>query len=217
MTAEEMDLTDAELGLLRAGVSEWGGPTSCSDELALAMGFAGRDGLYDERQRLLAGLAGSEPLELFDWARILVLTEFAFASNVFGSGLDWSITTGIADAEAVELLRSVQRKLGRGGAGRGQFGPTVHQEFRWQAGAATAIRLYKGKRSDLGELRAALDSTLDSFGGDLADLADFQSSLAEIAGMDEADQYPAVMEKLDHLAEMFATRPGNPNRRMFWL
>jgi hypothetical protein len=34
------DLTDQERELLARGVIEWGGPARCTEELALAMGFA---------------------------------------------------------------------------------------------------------------------------------------------------------------------------------
>ena len=36
-----------------------------------------------------------------------------FASDVFGSGWDWSITTGLADEDTIRILRSLQRKIAR--------------------------------------------------------------------------------------------------------
>jgi hypothetical protein len=48
-----------------------------------------------------------------DWRRVLLATEVVFASDVFGSGLDWSTTTGFSDADSISLLRSIQRKMPR--------------------------------------------------------------------------------------------------------
>ena len=51
-----------------------------------------------------------------DWTRALVATEFVWASDVFGSGLDSIHTFGYSDEEAVAILRSLQRKLRKGEA-----------------------------------------------------------------------------------------------------
>jgi hypothetical protein len=46
-----------------------------------------------------------------DWARALLATELAFASEVVGSGYEWSTTTGWSDDTTVKILRSTQLKL----------------------------------------------------------------------------------------------------------
>jgi hypothetical protein len=46
-----------------------------------------------------------------DWTRILLLTETSWASDLLGAGVESGLVTGIPDAEAVTLLRSIQRKL----------------------------------------------------------------------------------------------------------
>ncbi|WP_162483735.1 hypothetical protein [Amycolatopsis sp. MJM2582] len=33
--------------------------------------------------------------------------------EVFGSGLDWSITTGFSDEQTIKILRRLQRTIGR--------------------------------------------------------------------------------------------------------
>jgi hypothetical protein len=104
-------LEDGEVLLLRSGVSEWGGPAHCSNELAVAMGFASVADLLVEGQRLWRSLGRREPLSRRDWARVLVATEFAFASVVFGSGSDWPITTALSDDQSIRLLRQVQGKV----------------------------------------------------------------------------------------------------------
>jgi len=40
----------------------------------------------------------------------LFLTEISWASDLVGSGVDFSIVSGLTDEEAIKLLRSVQRK-----------------------------------------------------------------------------------------------------------
>ena len=105
-------LTPDERELLTRGLSEWGGPAHCTDELAIAMGFASVKDLFSQADRLLDALKKQVPLSSSDWARTLVATEIAFASNVFGSGLDWATTTGLSDEKTVRLLRQLQRKIG---------------------------------------------------------------------------------------------------------
>lgn len=39
--------------------------------------------------------------------------EIVFASDVFGSGIDWSTTVGRTDEETIRILRSLQRKIAR--------------------------------------------------------------------------------------------------------
>jgi hypothetical protein len=107
----DLPLTDAERDLLWAGLVEWGGPARCTDDLAVAMGFASVEDLFAQGDRIGKVLKEKQPLTRQDWVRTLLATEIVFASNVVGSGHDWSITTGIADDESIRLLRSVQAKI----------------------------------------------------------------------------------------------------------
>lgn len=111
----ELELTDAERGILRAGLLEWGGPANGTEQLAVAMGFNGANDLLVQRDRLAGALAAGAPLTRLDWARTLLATELAFISDIAGSGVDWSTTTGLSDTDSIKLLRSIQRKA----AGRG--------------------------------------------------------------------------------------------------
>ena len=108
-------LTAEERRLLRHGLGEWGGPARCTDELALAMGFADVKDLFAQSDRLVNSLESQSPLSAPDWRRVLAATEIVFASDVFGSGVDWPTTTGLLDDETIKLLRSVQRKVSKGG------------------------------------------------------------------------------------------------------
>lgn len=106
-----VSLSAQERELLRSGLEEWEGPAHPTDDLAVAMGFTGVEDLLNRMQGLRTGLVESSPMTPMDWARALIATEVAFASDVYGSGWDWSSTTGLTDEETIRLLRQVQRKL----------------------------------------------------------------------------------------------------------
>ncbi|HTY96626.1 MAG TPA: hypothetical protein VMB91_06255, partial [Solirubrobacteraceae bacterium] len=89
----------------------WGGPAQPSDPVARAMGFDSVDDLLARGRVIEGAVERGEPLTPADWARALVATEIAFASNYYGSGRDWSITTGWDDAATIGRLRELQRKL----------------------------------------------------------------------------------------------------------
>jgi hypothetical protein len=100
-----------QIALLRRALAEWGGPAHCSDEMAVGMGFAGAQDLYDRCDGLRAALRDDIPLTSADWARILLTTEVVFVSDLSGSGFEWSTTTGLSDVETLPVLRGIQRKL----------------------------------------------------------------------------------------------------------
>jgi hypothetical protein len=106
-----VELSEAEEELLVSGLNQWSGPANCSQELALAMGFADVDDLYRQVRRIRSELRVGEGLSRVDWARALTAAEFCFASLVFGCAWDWTIVTGLSDEESVFLLRAVQRKI----------------------------------------------------------------------------------------------------------
>lgn len=105
-----IELSDDERGLLLCGLREWGGPATLTDAVAVAMGFVDRAEFWSERGRLASALEAGEALAPADWTRVLVATEIVFASDVLGSGVDWSSTTRFTDGESIAILRAVQRK-----------------------------------------------------------------------------------------------------------
>ena len=111
----DVPLTDEERLFLRCGLSEWGGPARCTDALAFAMGFRNVANLHEEGHLLQESLGRHEPLSQHDWVRTLLATEIVFASNVVGSGRDWSISAGFSDEDSIRLLRTLQRKIPIGG------------------------------------------------------------------------------------------------------
>ncbi|WP_433114705.1 hypothetical protein [Micromonospora sp. CA-246542] len=109
-----VELTADERFLLSRGLGEWGGPANPTDDLARAMGFVSKEDLWrGEGRRLREALDHGEPLTRSQWRRAVLATEIVFASDVVGSGWDWSITTGLSDEETIKLLRVVQRKVAR--------------------------------------------------------------------------------------------------------
>lgn len=108
-----VDLTDDERALLASGLREWGGPATPTDDIANLLGFTNVQALHDERPLIARIIGSGEPLAAADWRRALLATEVVFASDLIGSGADWSATTGLTDDESIRLLRSVQRTLGR--------------------------------------------------------------------------------------------------------
>jgi len=106
-----IELTQKEGRLLCAGLAEWGGSAQPTDELAVALGFLDVPDLLAESSRLSDALADGKPLSSLDVVRALAATEVAFASDIFGAGVDWAAVSGISDEETVAALRLLQRKL----------------------------------------------------------------------------------------------------------
>ncbi|MEU6191716.1 hypothetical protein [Nocardia sp. NPDC047038] len=106
-----IDLSEGEREVLSRGLNEWGGPARCTEKLAVAMGFQSVADLFEQKRRLYSALASNEPLSAQDWRRTLVATEIVFASDTFGSGIDWETTTGLSDEETIRVLRRLQRKI----------------------------------------------------------------------------------------------------------
>lgn len=104
-------LTADERDLLAHGLREWGAPSRANDVVARAIGFDSVSSLYDGAQRIATALEAGEDLTSGDWARALIATEIAFASDFYGSGWDWSTTVGYDDETTIQRLRRVQRKL----------------------------------------------------------------------------------------------------------
>ncbi|MGW6728319.1 hypothetical protein ACWF9G_20670 [Nocardia sp. NPDC055029] len=108
-----IELSEDERAVLLRGLGEWGGPARPTDALAIAVGFDSVADLHEQGRRLRSALLSNEPLSAWEWRRTLVATEFVFASDIVGSGVEWPTTTGFSDVETIQVLRLLQRKLGR--------------------------------------------------------------------------------------------------------
>jgi hypothetical protein len=75
------------------------------------MGFTDTAELFDSYNKFREMLESTGELPAEDWIRLLLSVEIVFASDVVGSGLDWSITTGYSDAESIAMLRTIQVKI----------------------------------------------------------------------------------------------------------
>ena len=80
-------------------------------EIAHAIWFADREEFYAETGRLREAIKKEEPLSSRDWHRALAATEFGFISKILGGGRDWQIVSGIEDHQALDHIRSIQKKL----------------------------------------------------------------------------------------------------------
>ena len=83
-------LTPEERHMLILGLTDWGGPVTATDQLAVRMGFANRDDLSEAGEHLAKAIAAGEPLSVEDWTRALVATEAAFAME----GDEWTSNNG---------------------------------------------------------------------------------------------------------------------------
>ena len=108
-----VQLNADERAVLRAGLLDWGGPARPTDALAVAMGFIDAAALPRDAWGLWEHIDRSSSLAAEDWRRVLLAVEVVFVSDVVGSGLDWRFTSGFSDAETIEVLRGLQRKLPR--------------------------------------------------------------------------------------------------------
>ncbi|MFJ8963475.1 hypothetical protein ACIRG5_29220 [Lentzea sp. NPDC102401] len=77
----------------------------------MGMGFRSVQDLLEKCQSLRVELHEDRPLEAVDWARVLLAVEVVFVSDLVGSGVEWSTTTGFDDATTLLRLRAIQRKL----------------------------------------------------------------------------------------------------------
>ncbi len=112
-SAADFCLTEDEVGLLRSGLNEWGGSANLTDVLAEALGFTSTDDFFEQSRRVGAVLDRGGPMPIDDWRRTLLATEVVFASDIVESGIEWETATGVRDATALQLLRSLQRGLAR--------------------------------------------------------------------------------------------------------
>jgi hypothetical protein len=106
-----VELTDDERLMLITGLNDWGGPAHATDSLAVAMGFTGVQDLTQQTSRILARLQADQPLTIRDWSRALFATELIFASDMLGTGSEWTVIHGGDDGEWIHVLRRLQSNI----------------------------------------------------------------------------------------------------------
>ncbi|MGK8555787.1 hypothetical protein [Nocardia gipuzkoensis] len=104
-------LTPREREFVDGSLASWTGVSHDAPIPVRALGFPDRDSFDDEASRLRREVSGRATLTEVETARVLFLCELAFGSDLFGAGIEFQIVNPIRDAEAITLLRSLQRKL----------------------------------------------------------------------------------------------------------
>jgi hypothetical protein len=105
------NLSSAERHVLEVGLGAWGGPATLTEGLARALGFRSLSDFDAKRIDLKGRIQRQQPLSALEWTEVLVLSEIAFISDVFGAGVEWSISTPFSDEETLIHIRSIQKKL----------------------------------------------------------------------------------------------------------
>jgi hypothetical protein len=107
----DIELTERERTFIADALYAWSGPAGWKPLPIDALGLSDWDAFDALTDRLRAAVSQGDALTELDWARALFLTEITWASCLVGAGLDFEIVTGFSDAEAITVLRSLQRKI----------------------------------------------------------------------------------------------------------
>jgi hypothetical protein len=107
-----VDLTEDERDFIQQTLEQWALSAASKPFPFQALGLSTWDEFGELTGRLEHAVTDGKPLTDLDWARVLFLTEVTWASNLIGSGLDFEIVTRFSDAEALSLLRGLQRRIG---------------------------------------------------------------------------------------------------------
>jgi hypothetical protein len=108
-----VDLSDDERAFIWQAMYQWQFSASRQPFPYQVLGLATWQEFAELTHRLAHAVTDREPLTGLDWMRVLYLTECSWASDVVGSGLDFSIVTEFSDIDGLSLLRRLQHKIGR--------------------------------------------------------------------------------------------------------
>lgn len=105
-------LSGEQKRFLVSALSMWGGVASDHLPPVQILGYASRVDFDADVDRFCGELGLDEPdLSSRDWSRIQFLAEISWASDMFGAGVEFEVVSPFRDAEALALLRSIQRTL----------------------------------------------------------------------------------------------------------
>ena len=107
----KLDLTWEERTLLCFGLKDWLGPASGTESLAVAFGFANLDDLADHGDQIAEAIFEGEAVSRRDWSRAMFAAEVCFASDVVGTGKEFTVIHGGSDADWFRALRDLQGKI----------------------------------------------------------------------------------------------------------
>ncbi|MBX9979730.1 MAG: hypothetical protein CK429_20250 [Mycobacterium sp.] len=107
-----VNLTESERKFIRQALHEWQNTGAWKPFPIQVLGLSAWSEFDELTDRLAQAVAGCQSLSVLDWARVLYLTECSWASSLVGAALDFSTVSEFTDADAVSLLRGLQRKIG---------------------------------------------------------------------------------------------------------
>ena len=107
-----VDLSDRERKFIWHALHEWQNSAAWKPFPIEVLGLSNWDDFDQLTGRLAHAVTEGQSLSTLDWARVLYLTECSWASSLVGAALDFSLVTGLSDAEGLSLLRGLQRKIG---------------------------------------------------------------------------------------------------------
>ncbi|MEV0342675.1 hypothetical protein AB0H49_26970 [Nocardia sp. NPDC050713] len=119
-------LTPREHDFVDAALASWTGVSTNAPIPVRALGFPNRDRFDDEAERLRRAVRERATLTEVETARVLFLSELAFGSDLFGAGVEFQLVSPMRDAEAVTILRSLQRKLFTRAGAKALFAPELY-------------------------------------------------------------------------------------------
>ncbi|WP_454195618.1 hypothetical protein [Nocardia sp. Marseille-Q1738] len=119
-------LTPREHEFVDGALASWTGVAHDAPIPVRALGFPDRNAFNDEVSRLRRAVSGRATLTEVETARVLFLSELAFGSDLFGAGIEFQIVNAMRDAEALTLLRSLQRKLFTRAGAKALFEPELY-------------------------------------------------------------------------------------------
>ncbi|WP_231970945.1 hypothetical protein [Mycobacterium sp. E3198] len=107
-----VDLTKDERNFIRQTLRQWESSAAGQPFPFQVLGLRTWEEFGALTLRLEHAVTDHEALTDLDWARVLFLTEVTWASDLIGAGLDFDAVTSFSDADALTLLRGLQRKIG---------------------------------------------------------------------------------------------------------
>jgi hypothetical protein len=111
-----VDLTAEQRGFVAKALHQWAPQWTLAASgkpfPVQALGLSTAQELSQLALRLADAVGDNQPLTDLDWARALYLTECCWASSLVGLGPDFAAATGLSDADALSMLRRIQRKIG---------------------------------------------------------------------------------------------------------
>jgi hypothetical protein len=107
-----IELTDDERDFVEQTLEQWASSAAWVPFPFQVLGFATWEEFGALTYRLERAALDSAALTDLDWARLLFLTEVTFASALIGSGTRFTAMTRFSDAEGIQVLRGLQRKIG---------------------------------------------------------------------------------------------------------